>query len=43
MRAGIRMQILLADWHAMVNDKLGGDLERIRQSGEILKKGFVKI
>lgn len=40
MKAGIRMQILLADWHAMVNDKLGGDLERIRQSGELLKKAY---
>ena len=30
----------MLDWHAMVNDKLGGDLERIRQSGELLKKAY---
>ena len=40
MEAGIKMQILLADWHAMVNDKLNGDLGRIRQSGELLKKAY---
>ncbi|MHB1440210.1 MAG: tyrosine--tRNA ligase [Cuniculiplasma sp.] len=40
MRAGIKMQILLADWHAMINDKLKGDMEAIRRSGELLKKAF---
>lgn len=35
---GIDTTILLADWHAMVNDKLGGDLGKIRESGEIIKK-----
>lgn len=34
---GADLTILLADWHAMVNDKLGGDMERIRASGEIFR------
>lgn len=35
---GIETTILLADWHAMINDKLGGDLVKIRESGELIKK-----
>lgn len=35
---GIDTTIFLADWHAMVNDKLDGDLVRIRESGEIIRK-----
>lgn len=35
---GIETTIFLADWHAMVNDKLGGDLVKIRESGEVIKK-----
>ncbi|MEM0156579.1 MAG: tyrosine--tRNA ligase [Thermoplasmataceae archaeon] len=36
--SGISMKVLLADWHAMVNDKLGGDLQRIRESGTLMMK-----
>lgn len=32
--AGIRFKLLLADWHASINNKMGGDLEKIRQVGE---------
>ncbi|MCL4345030.1 MAG: tyrosine--tRNA ligase [Candidatus Thermoplasmatota archaeon] len=39
-KAGVKMTILLADWHAMINDKLGGDLQEIRKSGELMKKAF---
>jgi tyrosyl-tRNA synthetase len=35
---GLNVKILLADWHARVNDKFGGDISLIRESGEILKK-----
>lgn len=35
---GIDVTVLLADWHAMVNDKFGGDLDLIRKSGELLKR-----
>lgn len=40
VNAGIKMKILLADWHAQINDKLGGDLERIRACGEYMKECF---
>ncbi len=29
--AGIRCTVLLADWHTWINDKLGGDREKIRE------------
>ncbi len=32
--AGCRFKILLADWHAMLNNKMGGDIEKIRRVGE---------
>ncbi len=38
--AGIEMEVLLADWHAMVNDKLLGDLDLIRKSGNIFQDTF---
>ncbi|KPV47640.1 tyrosyl-tRNA synthetase [Acidiplasma aeolicum] len=41
VRAGIKMKVLLADWHARVNDKLGGDIEKIRESGELLKRTMI--
>ena len=28
-RAGIKFKILVADWHAWANNKMGGDLEKI--------------
>jgi len=31
---GIKFKILVADWHAMINNKLGGDLEKIQTTGE---------
>ena len=36
--AGIEFVILLADWHAYLNNKLGGDIERIREAGKYFKK-----
>lgn len=36
LEAGCRFKLLLADWHAMVNRKMGGDLERIRNVGRYL-------
>lgn len=37
---GLDTTVLMADWHAKVNDKLGGDLEKIRKSGDIMIKSF---
>lgn len=34
--AGIRFKLLIADWYAWINNKLGGDLEKIRKAGEYL-------
>jgi tyrosyl-tRNA synthetase len=37
---GFTVTVLLADWHAYLNDKLGGDIENIRVCGEYLKDCF---
>ena len=31
--AGVDMSVLVATWHAWINDKLGGDLEKIKLAG----------
>jgi tyrosyl-tRNA synthetase len=38
--AGCDFTILLADWHAWINNKLGGDLANIRACGEYFKQCF---
>jgi tyrosyl-tRNA synthetase len=38
--AGVHMTVLLADWHAYINDKLGTDLDRIRRCGAYLEAAF---
>jgi tyrosyl-tRNA synthetase len=35
--AGFETIVLLADWHAYINDKLGGDMGRIRTCAEYIK------
>ncbi len=37
---GVDMIVFLADWHAMINDKFGGDIEKIRLAGEYMKGVF---
>ncbi len=39
-QAGFHTIIFLADWHAYINDKLGGSLEAIRRCGEYFRDGF---
>jgi tyrosyl-tRNA synthetase len=34
------VQILLADWHAQINDKLGGDLAAIQRCGRYMEEAF---
>ncbi len=41
--SGIKMTILLADWHAMINDKFNGDMEKIRKSAELMKESFYSL
>src|SRR5437879_11507180 len=38
--AGFHTIIYLADWHAYINDKLGGNLENLRTCAEYFKDGF---
>jgi tyrosyl-tRNA synthetase len=33
IKAGVRFKMLVADWHAMANNKMGGDLEKIKTVG----------
>ncbi|MEM7813820.1 MAG: tyrosine--tRNA ligase [Candidatus Aenigmatarchaeota archaeon] len=34
LKAGVRFKLLLADWFAWINNKMGGDLEKIQKVGE---------
>src|SRR3989338_2936413 len=36
LKAGCRFKMLVADWHAWANNKLGGDLEKIRTAGHYM-------
>ncbi|MCU0799566.1 MAG: tyrosine--tRNA ligase [Candidatus Thermoplasmatota archaeon] len=36
IEAGFQVDILLADWHAFINDKFGGDLDKIKACGEYI-------
>jgi tyrosyl-tRNA synthetase len=38
--SGFEVTVLLADWHAYLNDKLGGDIGDIQDCGEYLKDCF---
>ena len=42
-KAGVDVIIFLADWHALINDKLGGKLEDIRTCGEYLREVFFSL
>jgi len=34
--AGVHFKLFIADWHAWINNKMGGDLKKIQQVGEYL-------
>ena len=40
VEAGVDVTVFLADWHAWINDKLGGDLERIAAAGRYMRATF---
>jgi len=40
INAGFDVTILLADWHAWINDKLGGNMDAIKTCGEYIKDAF---
>jgi len=41
--AGFKVIIFWADWHAYINDKLGGDLENIRACAKYMEDCFVAL
>ncbi|MDG6219847.1 MAG: tyrosine--tRNA ligase [Candidatus Thermoplasmatota archaeon] len=42
-KAGFRVIIYLADWHAYINDKLGGDIESIQACGRYMEECFLAL
>ena len=43
VEAGVNWIILEATWHAMINDKFGGDLEKIRAAARYLRKTLAAV
>jgi tyrosyl-tRNA synthetase len=41
--AGCKLTVFLADWHAWINDKLGGSLERIEAAGRYMESAFTAL
>ena len=41
--ADVEFIVFLADWHALINDKLGGNIENIRTCGEYLRECFIAL
>jgi len=40
IKAGVDCTVFLADWHTMINDKLGGDAEKISQVSKYYESAF---
>ncbi len=40
LRAGVRCTVFLADWHTLINDKLGGDWEKISKVSKYYADAF---
>jgi len=40
---GFNFTVLLADWHAYINDKLGGDIEKIKLCGKYMEDCFTSM
>ena len=43
LECGFDFTVLLADWHAYINDKLGGDLEKIKACGRYMEDCFAAL
>lgn len=43
VEAGFDFTIFLADWHSWINNKLGGDMKKIKLCGEYFKECFTSI
>jgi tyrosyl-tRNA synthetase len=42
-QAGVRMIVYMADWHAYINDKLGGDIEKLQTTGRYMEEVFLAL
>ena len=42
-KAGVQTQVLLADWHTIANNKLGGDWERIIKASKFYRELFNEV
>lgn len=42
-RAGVEVTVFMADWHAMINDKFGGDINSIRVCGDYMRDCFLAL
>ncbi len=40
IKAGVECTVFLADWHTMINDKLGGDIEKITKVSKYYEDAF---
>ncbi len=40
IKAGIRCKVFLADWHSYINNKMGGDLEKIERVSRYYREAF---
>ncbi len=40
IKTGMKLTVLLADWHSWINNKFGGDMEKIRVAGEYFMHSF---
>jgi tyrosyl-tRNA synthetase len=40
IKAGIRCKVFLADWHSYINNKMGGDLDKIERVSRYYKEAF---
>ncbi len=43
INCGFDFTVLLADWHAYINDKLGGDIEKIKLCGKYMEDCFASM
>jgi tyrosyl-tRNA synthetase len=40
LKAGVKCQVYLADWHSFINDKMGGDWNKILMAAKYYEKAF---
>ena len=40
IKAGVHCKVFLADWHSYINNKMGGDLEKIERVSKYFQKAF---